>query len=1559
MSILKGDIDNLVLSLVIINENIPEPLPVAVLNSLAEENSHCIHYTEYRKLKFLKQLIIDKQRELKTVTSTSTSGNIDTTPNTAKTTKEDTSGNTSNSEESIPALDTSKSLEDQESESEQSSSSDTEEKNPTFGQSLVTATINFLYNTSKTVVPTRKGRSSAEPTSDNSLENNRITADLSSTVAKNTIPTEVVTNLYRPTEQSSETSEIITASPITEMAKTFIQLGKYNEKSGPIRNFIRDFEDLLIIDNITAGVAKKAALRTLLPYTIRDFLESKTTEEDSYDEIKELLIQTYDGSISRRIANDKIRYFKLKYTEHELESSINQFGKLVKESLDETDVDVIKSRQLSRLKEKLEDNYSLFVHFRTNERHYTTFAEAASDLQITLNDNVRLSKNRRQNQNKQSFNNKDYKKTEITCTGCYNLGHKYSECRSKNIICKKCNKKGHYASKCPNQSSGTSNSNANNMIATDNTPINQSNYANAWDAIRNYTIIFDSQFETKNSTDTNEWENLENFTFNSNFSIDTDTHSNEFENEVLLPVVETNTDNEKYSKRTATISCDMYIKVEFEDQFIAPGIVDTGCQKTCIPLTRAKILGFDVTKGKPGNVYLASGKSMDSHGIICTTLKFDCVLVKVECCVLPDHWFSGFLHHIFVGTDVLKATCSTINFGDNTILMCGRPVSIVVKNRPVVQSLFRVTETINSSTKEIEDIKNEYDDIISKHKYDIGLCKLSCPTLKVTSENPPKIRRYSVPEGKRKLVMETINIWEKNKICQQDDSVTWIMNLVIVPKKDNQDRICLDTRPLNAVLIGDAYTTPTLADIRCKLSNGRYFTTFDMTQSFMQLPLDNISSQLLGFKAPDGRTYKFLRMPYGLKIATSVFQRSIDIILRDLSFATSYVDDILVVTKTNLSDHYMHIRQVLERLRSYQLKINASKSQWCGSSVYYLGYTFSAAGQQPSDVNIAAIVNYPAPKSLKSLRRYLGKIGYFRNNIKNLATLQKPLTDILRNKKITASKTSFIWSEEAEMAFLKTKKALTEATVISYPDFDKEFCLHTDASADTFAASLTQQLSPDKITILGFFSKRNPERKKFIPATYLELRCVAESLDYFRQYLYGHKTILYTDHSSIIKICENNTDRNLFRYVEKIMEYDVEIRYIKGELNVVSDAISRAHLLRISYNHDPKVSIKKETMLQQISKLDCSDLPKTGLKKIPEISEQEKLAAMIAAHDDMGHLSYEKCYPLLIARNKWPGISLDFRKHIQSCSICLARNEPRKPTYKFTHTTADFPFQKMAIDICGPFRTTEKGNKFYIGAVDLLSKYIILSETPTADGPALIKFITDKIIFQHSTPVNIKFDNAQYCKNKFLLQFLDEVGITYTYSTPLHHEGNCHIERVFRSIHTLMAKELQIHPDLQWDDCLVKISYYYNISVHNTTKMTPYFLIHGRNPILKSDITLNPDKLKYIVDYDLEGVINKCNMQFAFKIAKEVTEIHRSKLNDKQSSTSNLPVYNIGDKVLIKRPDLKKEQKLESPWKSGYEITAVFENYVNCKKTSHGLTKLKGRPRKVFITDLKIDKSYL
>mgnify|MGYP002420028750 CR=1 FL=1 len=103
-------------------------------------------------------------------------------------------------------------------------------------------------------------------------------------------------------------------------------------------------------------------------------------------------------------------------------------------------------------------------------------------------------------------------------------------------------------------------------------------------------------------------------------------------------------------------------------------------------------------------------------------------------------------------------------------------------------------------------------------------------------------------------------------------------------------------------------------------------------------------------------------------------------------------DDILIYSKT-WADHLRHLRAVLDELRRHQLFVKRSKCTFGAPSVAYLGHIISAAGVAMDPAKVAAIYDWPPPRSVRAVRGFLGLAGYYRRFVNNYDTMAAPPHD--------------------------------------------------------------------------------------------------------------------------------------------------------------------------------------------------------------------------------------------------------------------------------------------------------------------------------------------------------------------------------------------------------------------------------------------------------------------------------------------------------------------------------------------------------------------------------------
>ena len=128
-----------------------------------------------------------------------------------------------------------------------------------------------------------------------------------------------------------------------------------------------------------------------------------------------------------------------------------------------------------------------------------------------------------------------------------------------------------------------------------------------------------------------------------------------------------------------------------------------------------------------------------------------------------------------------------------------------------------------------------------------------------------------------------------------------------------------------------------------------------------------------------------------------------------------YIDDTGVYGKT-VDEFLMNLREVFERMRSCNVKLKPSKCSLGYKELVFCGHVFGKEGYRLCDDKKSHILQLGEPKCVKDVRRILGMVNFFRDFIPNLSTLVKPLTDM--------TSTGFVWSEQAQKAWLEVKEAV-------------------------------------------------------------------------------------------------------------------------------------------------------------------------------------------------------------------------------------------------------------------------------------------------------------------------------------------------------------------------------------------------------------------------------------------------------------------------------------------------------------------------------------------------------
>ena len=173
----------------------------------------------------------------------------------------------------------------------------------------------------------------------------------------------------------------------------------------------------------------------------------------------------------------------------------------------------------------------------------------------------------------------------------------------------------------------------------------------------------------------------------------------------------------------------------------------------------------------------------------------------------------------------------------------------------------------------------------------------------------------------------------------------WATPIVPVPKKDGKFRICGDYKvTLNQVLLVEEYPLPTPEELFSTLAGGKIFSKLDLSQAYLQLPVEKESKNYLTINTHQG-LYVYNRLPFGVASAPAIFQKLMDTVLQGITGVTCYIDDILV-SSTDEEGHLRALEEVLSRLEKHGFKLKLEKCEFLLKSIEYLGHVVSKDGIQ-------------------------------------------------------------------------------------------------------------------------------------------------------------------------------------------------------------------------------------------------------------------------------------------------------------------------------------------------------------------------------------------------------------------------------------------------------------------------------------------------------------------------------------------------------------------------------------------------------------------------------------
>ncbi|KAL2237277.1 UNVERIFIED_CONTAM: Retrovirus-related Pol polyprotein from transposon 17.6 [Sesamum indicum] len=287
-----------------------------------------------------------------------------------------------------------------------------------------------------------------------------------------------------------------------------------------------------------------------------------------------------------------------------------------------------------------------------------------------------------------------------------------------------------------------------------------------------------------------------------------------------------------------------------------------------------------------------------------------------------------------------------------------------------------------------------------------------------------------------------------------------------------------DYRYLNRLTVKHKFPIPVIDELLDELHGAKFFTKIDLRSGYFQIRMRQEDISKTSFITHSGH-YEFLVMPFGLCNAPATFQALMNQVFEPFlrKFVLVFFDDILIYSK-GWNDHLLHLRKVLELLRTHKLYAKKSKCSFAQSQIEYLGHIISDKGVATDQQKVQCMRDWPIPTTLKALRGFLGLTG-------------------------------------SEDAFNHLKGVMSTAPVLAFSDFTKPFIVETDACGKGIGAVLMQEGRP-----IAYLSKALAPKNLGLSTYEKEFLALLLAVTKWKHYLQGHHFIIKTDQKSLKHILD-------------------------------------------------------------------------------------------------------------------------------------------------------------------------------------------------------------------------------------------------------------------------------------------------------------------------------------------------------------------------------------------------------------------------------------------------------
>ncbi|KAL0445817.1 UNVERIFIED_CONTAM: Transposon Tf2-11 polyprotein [Sesamum latifolium] len=656
--------------------------------------------------------------------------------------------------------------------------------------------------------------------------------------------------------------------------------------------------------------------------------------------------------------------------------------------------------------------------------------------------------------------------------------------------------------------------------------------------------------------------------------------------------------------------------------------------------------------------------------------------------------------------------------------------------------------------------------------------------------------------------------------------------------------MCCDYRALNKITVKNKYPIPLVADCFDHLSQEKYFTKIDLRSGYWQV-----------------------RIKEGDEAKTTV------------------------VTRT-LAEHVEHLRQVLARLREYELYGKVSKCSFAQETISFLGHIVERGCIRMDPKKVQAIEEWQPPSDVHDLRSFLGLANYYRHFVKSYSEIAWPMINLLKKME------TWNWTPQCQESFDRLKRAMVTDPVLALPDMSKPFVMETDASDFALGGVLIQDGHP-----VAFESRKLKDVERRYSVHEKELLVVVHCLRLWRHYLLGSPFMVKTDKTAFHFVLEHRAGSS--NHVANALSHRADLASL-GLVAALSSSVVATSIRDRARELLPKdsaaqglVHLVEQGKARQFLVEDGLLMTKGNRLYVPKGGDLRK-SLISKCHDTLwvGHQGEERTYTLVQRAYYWPQMRDDVETYVRTCLIYQQHkaDHQKKTGLLQPLPIPTRPWESVSMDyISGLPKVGDLGSIIIV--VDQLSKYATFIAAPNhvaAEGMAHLFF--KHIVKYWGLPKDIVSDRDSHFTGVFWTELFKILGSKLSMSSSYHPQSDGQTER-FNSMLEEYLRHFVRGTQKDWVKLLDVAQLCFNAQKSSSTNKSAFEIATGQQPLLPHTLD-SPQSVRSPLarNFSQEWKQN-------VDIARSCLEKAQKRMKKYANQNRRFIEFNAGDLVMVKVPD--------------------------------------------------------